>query len=166
MSFARPLAVRPSVSISVVDKASRMLSALSRHALLVVVLAGWILPSFAISQAQQHPPAGSSKDKFKAFGEPTMRGFLTGNDFRRFSEPEKTAYLMGIWDGYMFAPAIGGRAINDQTLHDCIPGIESDQLLAIVNKYMDEHPERWGDPMNGIVFGALPANCRTGMVPY
>ena len=94
-----------------------------------------------------------------------MLGFLRGNGFRTLSEPEKTAYLMGIWDGYMFAPAIGGRSANDQTLHDCVPDLVPDQLLAIVTKYMDAHPETWGNSMNWIVFSALPANCRVGMVP-
>ena len=66
----------------------------------------------------------------------------------------------------MFAPAINGKAKNEQTLHDCIPDLESDQLLAIVNKYMDQHLERWRDSMNMIVFSALPANCRIDMVSW
>ena len=37
--------------------------------------------------------------------------------------------------------------------------MQSDQLLAIVNKYMQEHPERWGDPMGEIVSNALPKEC-------
>ena len=128
-----------------------------RHLLTMAV---WVLPSLAVAQTP-----GISKSGGTPFGEPFLQGFLKGNDFRRLSEPEKTAYLMGIWDGYMFAPAIGGRATNDQTLHDCIPDLVPDQLLAIVTKYMDEHPERWGDSMNLMVFNALPANCRVGMVP-
>jgi hypothetical protein len=128
-------------------------------------LAIWTLPSFAIAQTPQHSITGSNNNKPIAFGEPFLFGFYRGNDFRKLSEPEKATYLIGMWDGYMFAPAIGGKSINDQTLHDCIPDLESDQLLAIVNKYMNEHPERWGDPMNLIVFNALPANCRVGMVP-
>jgi hypothetical protein len=82
-------------------------------------LAVWILPSFAIAQAPQHPADGSSKDEMLAFGELFLPGFFKDNDFRRLSEPEKTAYLMGIWDGYMFAPANGGKAKNDQTSHLC-----------------------------------------------
>jgi hypothetical protein len=109
--------------------------------------------------------AAVNNGQLKPFGEPFMPGFYTGNDFRQLSEPEKTVYLMGLWDGYMFAPAIGGKAINDQILHDCVPGLMPHQLLAIVNKYMNEHPERWGDSMNWIVFNALPSNCRVGIVP-
>ena len=128
-------------------------------------LAAWALPSFAIAQTAQSPTAVSNKGKPKPSGEPfAMTSYCMGNDFRQLSEPEKSSYLLGMWDGFMFAPVFGGKAKNDQVLRDCIPGLESDQLLAIVNKYMDEHPEKWGDPMGSIVFSALPPDCRAGIV--
>ncbi len=87
-------------------------------------------------------------------------GFLTGNAFRELSEAEKIAYLMGIWDGYIFALSFAGEPpATVQTFIDCIPHLENHQLLAIVNKYMQEHPERWGDPMGSIVSAALPKEC-------
>lgn len=118
----------------------------------------WLLPGLAISRllAQQPTPG---KNGLEPFGEPYMGGFLKGNHFRQLSEAEQTAYLMGIWDGYMFAPAIGGKAKNDQILYECVPNLLPDQLLAIVSKYMAEHPEKWGSPMNWIVYASLPKNC-------
>lgn len=125
-------------------------------------LLAWFLSGQAtVNLLAQHPPG---KSEFKPFGEPCLGGFLKGNDFRQLSDAEKTAYLMGIWDGYMFAPAIGGKSKNDQILNDCIPNLQADQLLAIVNKYMDEHPEQWGEPMNFIVYSALPKSCRIDML--
>ena len=96
-------------------------------------------------------------------GEPFMGGFLKGNDYRLLSTTEKIAYLTGIWDGYMFSPALGGKAKNDQVLFDCLPNLVQNQLLAIVEKYMTEHPEEWGSSMNFIVFSALPKSCRVGV---
>ena len=62
----------------------------------------------------------------------------------------------------MFSPALGGQTATDQRLYGCAPDLMQDQLLAIVEQYMKEHPERWGDPMNMIVYLALPASCRVG----
>lgn len=87
-------------------------------------------------------------------------GFLTGNAFRELSTAEKTVYLEGIWDGYVFALSFGGEPPTAvPTLTGCIPHLQNDQLLAIVNKYIQEHPERWGDPMGLTVFNALPKEC-------
>lgn len=123
----------------------------------------WFLSGQATANLlAQQPPSGESD--FKPSGEPFLGGFLKGNQFRRLSDAEKTAYLTGMWDGYMFAPAIGGKSKNDQILNDCIPNLQADQLLAIVNKYMDEHPEHWGESMNWIVYSALPKSCRIDML--
>lgn len=119
-------------------------------------LMAWFLPSLAItdSLAQQSSPWK------RAF---IVGGFVTGNKFRLLSEAEKTSYLMGIFDGYLFTLSMSGKAKNAQTLRECIPNVQADQLLAIVRRYMDEHPEKWGDSMGLIVFDALPTNCRIDM---
>ena len=124
----------------------------------------WFLPSLAMAEllAQQPTPG---KSEFKPVGEPFLGGFLKGNDFRQLSEAEETAYLMGIWDGYLFAPQLGGKAWNDKILSDCLSGLLADQLLAIVIKYMNDHPENWGKSMNWIVYAALPKNCHVDTHP-
>jgi len=110
--------------------------------------------------AQQATPPS---DTPRAFGEPFMGGFLKGNDFRTLSREERIAYVTGIWDGYMFAPALGGKAASDQALFNCVPGLTQGQLLAIVEKYMNDHPSDWGMSMNYIVFAALPKSCGAGI---
>jgi len=130
----------------------------NRRQLLKMV--SWLLPFLATARLSSQTPTTQEKDGLVPLGNPFVGGFLTGNDFRRLSEAEKTAYLMGVWDGYLYAPAIGGKSENDQVLKECIPGLQSDQLLAIVNKYVRENPEQWGGPMNEIVFAALPKECR------
>jgi hypothetical protein len=121
-----------------------------------------LLPTFMVANtiAQQRNP---EKDDMKPVAEPFMGGFFKGNDYRTLPQPEKIAYLTGVWDGYMFSPALGGRAKNDQVLFDCLPNLVPDQLLAIVEKYMKEHPEKWGSSMNFIVFSALPKSCQDGV---
>jgi hypothetical protein len=128
----------------------------------LIKLIAYALPATVTTRifAQKVDP---SSDKYKSAGEPFMLGFLRGNDFRTLSRVEKIAYVTGVWDGYMFAPALGGKSISDQVLFDCIPGLVQDQLLAIVEKYMNEHPEVWGQSMNWIVYSALPKSCRIGI---
>ncbi len=120
------------------------------------------MPVLASSRLYPQKPitskASGNLHKHKPFVEWT--GFRTGNVFRELSEADQTVYLEGIWDGYIFALSFAGELpAAVQTLTDCIPHLRSDQLLAIVNKYMQEHPERWGDPMGVIVFDALPKQC-------
>jgi hypothetical protein len=38
--------------------------------------------------------------------------------------------------------------------------MRSDQLKAIIDKYLAEHPEIWNEDMAGITYGALLPVCR------
>ncbi len=127
-------------------------------------MAAWFLPVLAASKLFPQKPTtsetsgGSPQHKHKPFL--IVSGFLTGNDFRELSEDEKTAFLEGVWDGYAFALSFAGEPPAALlTFSDCIPHLQNDQLLAIVNKFMQEHPERWGDPMAAIVYAASPKKC-------
>lgn len=127
-------------------------------------MAAWLLPVLASSrlfpQKPTAPETSGSLPQHKHKPFVIWTGFLTGNAFRELSTAEKTVYLEGIWDGYVFALSFGGEPPTAvPTLTGCIPHLQNDQLLAIVNKYIQEHPERWGDPMGLTVFNALPKEC-------
>ena len=127
----------------------------------ILMSIAWLLPAFVVTKIFSQR-TNSQKDGFKDAAQPFLKGCLTGNQFRKLTQPEKIAYVTGIWDGFMFSPALGGQTATDQRLYDCVPGLMQEQLLAIVEQYMKEHPGRWGDPMNMIVYLALPASCRVG----
>lgn len=85
--------------------------------------------------------------------------FLTGNQFRTYNADEQAMYLMGLWDGFLFSTAFAGDETDVKTLAACLRGWSNQQLLAVVKKYMEEHPENWAHPMNWILWKALPKTC-------
>jgi hypothetical protein len=110
----------------------------------------------------QQSEVDSKKQGREPAGNPFMGGSLTGNGFRTLSHPEKVAYAAGVWDGYLFSPALGAPSTVDQRLDGCLPRLVPDQLWAIIEKHMERHPEQWGNSMNFIVYSALPVGCRAG----
>jgi hypothetical protein len=91
----------------------------------------------------------------------TPGGFVTGNEYRQKSETSRYGYLQGLFDGYMFAPFIAGS--NHTTavrLHDCASQMTPIQLSAIVDKFMNENPERWGEEMNLLAYSAIFLACQ------
>ncbi|RQT26027.1 hypothetical protein DF037_20265 [Burkholderia contaminans] len=90
-------------------------------------------------------------------------GFVDGNKYQQFGPIEKQVYVEGLLDGIFFAPAIAlkdlPRAVK---LHDCAVSnnMTNVQITAIVDKYMADNPERWGDPMSNIAYTAMILACR------
>ena len=125
-------------------------------------MAAWLLPVLAASrlQPQKRSTSETSENAPQAQTIHIWSGFLTGNAFRELALAEKTAYLEGIWDGYVFALSFAGKPpAAVKALFNCIPHLQNEQLLAIVNKYMQERPERWGDPIGLIVYNTVPKEC-------
>ncbi|MDF3084379.1 hypothetical protein [Burkholderia sola] len=87
-------------------------------------------------------------------------GFVDGNAYHRFSTLERQRYLEGVFDGIFYAPAIAMKDLPRAVkLHDFAVnhGMTNVQMAAIVDKYMNDNPERWGNPMTN--------NAYTAMVP-
>jgi len=89
-------------------------------------------------------------------------GFIKGNDYLQFSGDLKAIYLLGLYDGMMFAPILAVRNLTrPNRLSECIAHMHATgtQLAAIVDQYMTAHPEQWGYEMNGIAFRAMGGAC-------
>jgi len=87
------------------------------------------------------------------------RGFLTGNDFRSLNTSAKINYAMGIIDGFAGAAFIFGE--GDSTwIADCLGTAQSDQVVAIFEKYLKENPGEWHYAMNALAASALNIACR------
>ncbi|WP_323122449.1 hypothetical protein [Burkholderia alba] len=89
--------------------------------------------------------------------------FVDGNAYRQFSTLEKQRYLEGVFDGIFYAPAIAMKDLPHAVkLHDCAVnhGMTNVQMAAIVEKYMNDNPERWGDPMTNNAYTAMILACR------
>ena len=90
-------------------------------------------------------------------------GFLDGNEYRNRTDLEKHSYLMGFHDGLMAAPLFGlertGDAMSETWYERCEAVGNSGQLQAIIDRYVDEHPENWHHPMPSIFHMAVKDIC-------
>jgi Rap1a immunity proteins len=98
-----------------------------------------------------------ARDKDDRYLVPACGGFTTGNDYRNLSEMEQLAYVKGAFDAIMIIPR--GDALNKNNRIMRIvartEGLQIGQLRAVVNKYLDEHPEDWHMPMGLLFYGAV-----------
>ncbi|WP_410199343.1 Rap1a family protein [Burkholderia cenocepacia] len=90
-------------------------------------------------------------------------GFVDGNTYQRLSTLERQRYLEGVFDGIFYAPAIAMKDLpRSVKLHECsvTHGMTNAQMKAIVDKYMQDNPERLGDPMTNNAYTAMILACR------
>lgn len=88
-----------------------------------------------------------------------QKGFLTGEDFLKLSEAEKTSYSMGIVDGYLSAPIFGAKPKYVNWVSTCIKGKTNTQVTAILVKYLQDNPGRWENSVQFLMFEALKKGC-------
>ena len=87
-------------------------------------------------------------------------GYFTGNKFRERTHEEKHFYALGYYDAMMSAALFGAPQPLASEIHDCMAGMNSLQVLAIVEKYLDDHPENWHLSMNILIFYAFRDVCQ------
>ncbi|HDR9086389.1 hypothetical protein [Burkholderia vietnamiensis] len=86
--------------------------------------------------------------------------FMSGNDYMQLLPPQRVLYLEGAMDGLM----TGGISMQGiQEIGRCAQKMHlvSTQLRAIADKYMQAHPEHWGEPMTVSLFSALSDACQS-----
>jgi hypothetical protein len=98
-------------------------------------------------------------------------GFYTGQAFRDSSEGQQNDYAAGLVDGMLLAPLFGAPKRPDfkpkemaptspaEWLENCIQGMTNGQVVAILSKYLVDHPERRHQPAGPILFAALAETC-------
>jgi hypothetical protein len=91
-------------------------------------------------------------------------GFLTAEEFTQMNGQSQHDYAMGVADGMLLAPLFGAPpAWNDGqkigAFGDCITGMTSTQVAAIISRFVRDHPERWNGPMHAVAFTAMAQAC-------
>ncbi|MDS0858136.1 hypothetical protein NUV25_10490 [Burkholderia pseudomultivorans] len=89
--------------------------------------------------------------------------FVDGNKYQQYSPVQRQVYVQGVFDGIFYAPVVAGKDLPRAVkLYDCAVShnMNDVQIVAIVDKYMAGHPERWGDPMSVIAHTAMILACR------
>jgi hypothetical protein len=88
-------------------------------------------------------------------------GFLKAEDFLHLSAERQRSYAAGVVDGMLLAPLFGapdsGQKIRSFGV--CIEGMSDIQVAAIIEKFLRDHPERWNDPLNAVVFSSMTEGC-------
>ena len=85
-------------------------------------------------------------------------GFITGNEY--FDLISKPDYLIGVIDGITLGPLFGANKKKSmEWLTTCVTGMTNLQLLAVVEKFMNENPVRWKEDMHTLVYSSLYKSC-------
>ncbi|MFC3853506.1 hypothetical protein ACFOSD_11725 [Salinispirillum marinum] len=72
-------------------------------------------------------------------------GYVTGDDYFRMSENEKSAWLAGVSDG-IIAESLTSSSLEIPWLSSCIAIYEFQQIKAIFEKELNDNPEVWHAP--------------------
>jgi hypothetical protein len=83
--------------------------------------------------------------------------FIDCNDYLS-NKTSKQAYIMGVIDG-LSAGLLIKNEDDFNWLRSCVVGKASNQIAAIVDLYLKNHPEEWHYYMNVLVYKSLISNC-------
>lgn len=95
--------------------------------------------------------------------------FYSGNTYLALDANSQVMYLIGVMDGLAQAPLMASRDLaRAATFDNCTKTMQitGSQLHAIVNKYLFDHPERWGTQMSILVFSAMIQACEGNGTPF
>ena len=86
-------------------------------------------------------------------------GFITGNEYLRLPDVNKLHYVMGVVDGIFLAPFFGAPKDKMDWIEKFLVNMTDSQVTAIINKYLQENPQRWHESMNVIIYSAFREAC-------
>jgi hypothetical protein len=93
---------------------------------------------------------------------PTLNpGFFKGNDYLNQSKAVQYGYITGVFDG-LFGATIFATPENKNAVdrvYKYTRQMSLEQIKAIVDKYLKDHPEDWHKPMNYIALVAIGEAC-------
>jgi hypothetical protein len=93
--------------------------------------------------------------------EPTS--FVKAEAFVDLSKADRMMYTSGLIDGFFASALFGGNDASVAGLNSCLKEMDSEQVTAILTKYVKDHPERWHYPMSIEAFSALNDACPGGL---
>jgi hypothetical protein len=90
---------------------------------------------------------------------PTVVFFLNAEKYHQLPLAMRTAYLEGWLDGRLNAGLIGDTAETITAQRTCVIGKTETQITAIVDQYIETHPETWYLPAAMEADNALQSVC-------
>ena len=89
--------------------------------------------------------------------ETVRSAYVKGRDFADFPEARQRAYVMGLADGFHFAPVLC-MGILEQ-LEPCLGGMSDVEMAALLNEFVRDHPDRSHESSNTLMYAALVEKC-------
>lgn len=90
-------------------------------------------------------------------------GFATGVDLVNLDDSALAHHLMGFVNGMLVAPFVGGSEACYEQMWGCLHSRSNQQLVAMVRRYLSDHPEEWHSPANIIAYNAIVSSCTGGV---
>jgi len=85
--------------------------------------------------------------------------FFDGKRFTGMDEFERAAYAAGLFDGIQLSPTMGAIPGTVAKFDDCVGLKSAEQVAEIILRYLKQHPERLGQPLNATAYSALREMC-------
>jgi len=86
-------------------------------------------------------------------------GYLTGTQYRSLNSIDRQKYAMGLIDGILLSPFFGADKKRLAWLESCATGMNGEQIVAILDKYLRENPARWHESMNALAYFSMKQEC-------
>jgi len=80
--------------------------------------------------------------------------------FLQLNEEQRRIYASGLMDGFYGSALFGGNERTISDLKRCTKDMNSGQLTAIIEQYVQNHPEGWHEPTSVEAYNALVNACR------
>lgn len=86
-------------------------------------------------------------------------GFMRGETYLSLPDARRSAYVMGLVDGFLYAPAFDAPSASITWLHSCVSGMTNTQLTAVIDQQVRSNPIDWQVPMHVLAGNALRKTC-------
>ena len=81
--------------------------------------------------------------------------FVSGQKFLELDEHARVMFISGQIEGMLCAPCLGAQVTSTKWLSGYVAGKSFKQMGAIVTKYLQDNPTKWGYTMNFITYFAI-----------
>ena len=85
-------------------------------------------------------------------------GMMTGQEYLKLDAHERAMYMRGFVNGMSVAPLLG--APYGTWFDKCLTGRNDQQLAEIIRRFIDAHPERWHEGLNGLSYAGVTDSCK------
>lgn len=123
-------------------------------------LAAW-LAVVAIAAPALAEDAGTAGEEGADDGGTKIHGgFTSGREYVDMPGRRKTAYVQGLMDGMLLAPAFGGVEDRMEWFLTCTEAIGVAEMRDAINDYVFEHSDDWRSRNPAKFYRAIAGHCR------